>query len=126
MEKKAYYSKLAIITVCCLLVNYLLINQVELMQGYEASGLLGIVSSCILSIWIFNRGNKLFAQSDKSSFISWIMASTLIKMISSFGLLLAFAYFFNPPSNYFIAPYFIFYFIYFIFETMEFSNLTKR
>jgi hypothetical protein len=126
MSKSSFYIYLAIVSFASLLVNFFVLDKAVLLKDYLSSGLLGILIFIPLSIIIFNRGNKLFAQADKSSFISWVMAGTLIKLFVSLIVLIIFARVFKPSSNYFIAPYFIFYLVYFIFETAVLMRLTKK
>ena len=126
MQNRTYYVYLFLVSFVCLLLNYLLLNRVDAFQGYENSGLWGIISFSLVSLLIFHRAGKLFKKDDKSSFISWIMAGTLLKMILSVVILIVFAIIYKPADNYFIAPFFIYYFIFFIFETTILMKITKR
>lgn len=126
MAKQSFYLYLLLITLISLAVNYALLVKSPLLVNYLDSGLLGIITFIPISLLIFHRGKKLFAQKDKSSFITWVMAATLIKLFVSFTVLIIFARLTKPASNYFIAPFFIFYLLYFIFETGVLMKLTKK
>ena len=126
MSKQTFYIYLLLITLISLSVNYFLLDKAPLLRDYLDSGLLGIFTFIPISILIFHRGEKLFARKDKSSFISWVMAATLIKLFVSFIVLIIFARMTKPSTNYFIAPFFIFYLVYFIFETGVLMKLTKK
>ncbi len=126
MSKQTFYIFLLLVTLISLLVNYFLLDKTPLLSDYSGSGLLGIITFIPISLLIFHRGKKLFARKDKSSFISWVMAGTLIKLFVSFVVLIIFARLTKPATNYFIAPFFIFYLVYFIFETGVLMKLTKK
>lgn len=126
MSFKSFLINLSAVTSLSLFVNYFLLAEVTLLKDYLSSGLLGICTFVPLSIIIFLRGAKLYRQEDKSSFISWVMAATLIKLFASLVILIIFARITQPSSNYFIAPFFIFYLLFFVFETGILMRLTKK
>lgn len=126
MSKQSFHFYLLLLSVFALLVNYFLLDKVILLSDYLSSGLLGILTFIPISLLIFHRAERLFARKDKSSFISWVMAGTLLKLFISFVLLIIFARITKPETNYFIAPYFIFYLLFFIFETGVLMKVTKK
>jgi hypothetical protein len=126
MPFKSFLLYLSAVSLLSLVVNYFLLAEVTLLKDYLSSGLLGICTFVPLSVIIFHRGAKLYRQEDKSSFISWVMAATLIKLFASLVILIIFARIIQPASNYFIAPFFIFYLLFFIFETVILMRLTKK
>lgn len=126
MSFKSFLIYLSVVISLSLFVNYFLLAKATLLKDYLSSGLLGICTFVPLSIIIFLRGVKLYRQEDKSSFISWVMAATLIKLFASLVILIIFARITQPGSNYFIAPFFIFYLLFFIFETGILMRLTKK
>ena len=126
MHNRIYYIYLLVITFFCALLNTFLVSKIDVFDGYENSGVWGIVCFFLVSLIIFFRAGKLFKQEDKSSFISWVMAGTLLKMILSVAVLIVYALIYKPETNYFIAPFFIYYFIFFIFETTILMKMTKR
>ena len=126
MQNRNYFFYLLLVSFISLILNYGVLNRIEPLKGYENSGLLGIVCFFLVSFLIFRRAGKLFKKEDKSSFISWVMAGTLLKMILSVAVLILYALVYKPDDNYFIAPFFIYYFIFFIFETTILMKMTKR
>ena len=88
MSFKSFLIYLAVVTSLSLFVNYFLLAEATLLKDYLSSGLLGICTFVSLSIIIFLRGVKLYRQEDKSSFISWVMAATLIKLFASLVILI--------------------------------------
>ena len=124
MTKRGFFSQLGLVTLFVTIILFVLINLAGFQPFLDIS-IISLVFFLCLSIGVFYYGIKAAKSDNKNYFIRLIMGFTFCKMMLSMIILFIYYKLVNPTSGHFLAPFFITYFCFTIFETYFLMKLGK-
>ncbi len=95
------------------------------LSPYLFFGMICLLFFVALSVLMYSVGKKAAVSSQTNFFTQLILIFTLVKMFLSVVLVFVFFKLARPESNWFLAPFFLVYLIYTIFETYFMIRIGK-
>ena len=95
------------------------------LSPYLIFGMVCLIFFVALSVLMYRSGKKAAVSSQPNLFTQLILIFTLTKMFLSVILVFVFFRLTHPTSNWFLAPFFLIYLIYTIFETYFMIRIGK-
>jgi hypothetical protein len=124
MKKSTFYIQLAIVTIISAGLVYML-NQFEETQPYSSLGWISLALFFFLSLLMYVFGYQSAMSKNKHAFTNTVVGFTAGKMFLSAMIIVLYNSLMEPPTKWFILPFFMIYLIYTIFETYFMMRLGK-
>ncbi|MEN0003988.1 MAG: hypothetical protein AAF798_07590 [Bacteroidota bacterium] len=124
MTKSSFYIQLTVITLISAGLVYGL-SQFEQTKPYVGLGWLSLALFTVLTLLMFVFGYQTAQSKNKNTFTSTVLGFTAGKMFMSLIVIVLYNSLMEPPTKWFILPFFMVYLIYTVFETYFMMRLGK-
>ncbi|MEL6392165.1 MAG: hypothetical protein AAFY36_00765 [Bacteroidota bacterium] len=117
MSQSGFFRGLAITTVAAALAA-LGFHMVERISSHWPLSLGAILLYALLSVGMFYIGERTAKAQNKHLFTNVTIGFTLLKMMTSAGIIVIYMLIVEPEDKLFILPFFVIYFLYTAFELL--------
>lgn len=126
MSSKKFYQLLALTSILTIVLLVSLPYVFPPLQSYLDLGWISLFLFMAITVMMFLMGQSALKSTNKMQFSNVGLGFILLKMMLSIMIIVLYKKIAHPVSNAFIAPFFIVYFIFTIFETYLMLRMARK
>lgn len=125
MTTSTFFKELAIVSALGVLGVWSL-QFVEKLAIYQDFGWMSLVFFLVLTLLMFLMGKRASGHKNPNTFTSVIMGFTMLKVLLSIGIIFLYRELIEPPTKWFVLPFFALYILYTAYESYVMMRLGRK